>query len=215
MTEESLPVLFDTACNISIGSGHNAEPLISTTECMADSMSNPPTGIIQLADDCVLEARFGSGYYDAFNVIDSAPLRAAIEKVHPWAATQMKRDLHMTVSYPSKRQVPGLSEEYAQVFRYGEDFPAVKLRVREICVSDCKRFGAAVVTAVESAVLFSFDNNGTPAHLTLWGCPPVQAGLMLIGRPIVVQQPFIRVTDERKAAGVVAKLKEIEDLNRS
>eukprot|EP01033_Poteriospumella_lacustris_P015211 gene15212-10879_t len=175
-------------------------------------MSNPPTGIIQLADDCVLEARFGSGYYDAFNVIDPAPLRAAIEKVHPWAATQLKRDLHMTVSYPSKRRVPGLSEEYAQVFRYGQGFPAVKLRVQEICVSDCKQFGAAVVTAVESAVLFSFDDNGTPAHLTLWGYPPVQAGLMLIGRPIVVQQPFIRVTDERKASGVAAKLKEIEDL---
>eukprot|EP01033_Poteriospumella_lacustris_P015215 gene15215-10882_t len=212
MTEEFLPGLFDTTCNISIGSGsgHTAEPLISTPECMADSMSNPPTGIIQLADDCVLEAVFGSGYYDAFNVIDPAPLRAAIEKVHPWAATQMKRDLHMTVSYPSKRRVPGLSEEYAQVFRYGQGFPAVKLRVREICVSDCKRFGAAVVTAVESAVLFSFDDNGTPAHLTLWGeCPE-----LLIGRPIMVQQPFICVTEERFAAYMAAKLKEIDDLKR-
>lgn len=207
MTEESLPALFDTACNITVGSGRiPAQPIAA--QCLADSMSNPPTGIIQFADDCVLEAVFRCGHYDAFHVVDPAPLRTAIEKVHPWAATQMKRYLHMTVSYPSKHRVPGLSEEYAQVFRNVQYFPAVRLIVREICVSDCKYFGAAVVTAV---VLFHFDNNGTPAHLTLWG----QCSEGLFWQPTVIQQPFISVTEERYAAGIVAKLEEIQDLNRS
>eukprot|EP01031_Cornospumella_fuschlensis_P027326 gene27326-33011_t len=175
-----------------------------------------PTGLIKLEKTCVLEAYFqGKSSFDSFVVIDSSRLREAIHEVYPEAAKSMKEDLHMTVSYPGKHKVPGLSVVNAAVYKHGYDFPKVNLHVNEIHVSDDNKFASAVVAAIDTSIMFSFDNNGTPAHLTLWGYPPVMAGRKLLGQPLALRNPFIHVTDERVEASLAEKVKELQDLREA
>ncbi len=172
-----------------------------------------PTGFITLQEECILEAVFRSHYYDAFDVLNAEPLKRAIEQISPRAASKMKANLHMTVAYPGKGKVPGLSEAYTMVFKKASSaFPSVFLHIREIYVTPDQQFGVAPVAAVDTAIPFMFNNNGTPAHLTLWGNPPVEAGRSLMGKSLNLRNPFIEVTDERAAACISAKLNQIQDL---
>jgi len=173
---------------------------------------NHSFGLIKLDELCVLEARFESNYYDSFKVKDSSAIKAAIEKVNPSAAIKMNRNLHMTVSYPGKQRIPGLSEADKETFADSSDFPTVLLQIAEIHLSRDGNFAAAVISGIDSAVMFAFNNNGTPAHLTLWGYPPVMAGQQLIGLPLALRSPFIQVTAERVAASMASKNEQIKSL---
>lgn len=162
-------------------------------------------GLITLNETCVLDAYFDSNHYDSFKVKDSSALKKAIARVNTRAALYMGDDLHMTVCYPRKGVVPGLSKADAVTFANYEDFPVVQLLVNEIHVSRDGKFGTAVIAGIDSAALFKFNNNGTPAHITLWGNPPVMAGRQLIGLPLALRSPFIQVTAEQVGAGMAAK----------
>lgn len=172
-------------------------------------------GLIKLDTVCILDAHFRSGHYDGFHVNDSSPLKAAISKVDPKVALLMNSDLHMTVQYPSRRKVPGLSEAAAVTFSRYNDFPTVKLHVAEIHVSSDGKFASAIVHAIDTVIMFDFNNNGTPAHLTLWGYPPVMAGHQLIGLSLELRIPFIQITEDCVLEIMETKLKisnELSDL---
>jgi hypothetical protein len=169
-------------------------------------------GLVKLEAVCTLEAFFDrSAFYDAFSVQNIAPLKEAIAKINPDAAARIKRNLHMTVKYPGRGKVPGLSEEDNDLYSSGV---SVLLHITEIFVSVA--VGSAVVSGIDAPTPFTepSKSNGRPAHLTLWGNPPVMAGSVLIGKPLFLRDPFIQVTEERQMAALKVHCKKAQDLSK-
>ena len=169
-------------------------------------------GLVKLEAVCTLEAFFDrSAFYDAFSVQNIAPLKEAIAKINPDAAARIKTNLHMTVKYPGRGKVPGLSEEDNDLYSSGV---SVLLHITEIFVSVA--VGSAVVSGIDAPTPFTepSKSNGRPAHLTLWGNPPVMAGSVLIGKPLFLRDPFIQVTEERLMAALKVHCKKAQDLSK-
>ena len=169
-------------------------------------------GLVKLEAVCTLEAFFDrSAFYDAFSVQNIAPLKEAIAKINPDAAARIKTNLHMTVKYPGRGKVPGLSEEDNDLYSSGV---SVLLHITEIFVSVA--VGSAVVSGIDAPTPFTepSKSNGRPAHLTLWGNPPVMAGSVLIGKPLFLRDPFIQVTEERQMAALKVHCKKAQDLSK-
>ena len=166
---------------------------------------------VELEEECTLEAVFQSGSYDSFIVLNSDPLRCAIEKVRPDVARGMKSNLHMTVSFPGRRNLAGLSTGFCDVLRR---LP-VLLFVRKIYVGD--GVGSAVVYGINAPVRFMtpMESNGRPAHLTLFGNPAEKAGRVLIGKKLELREPFIQVCPGYMEALLKAQIKFTDDLNRA
>lgn len=163
-----------------------------------------PIGLIQLHEVCVLKAQFSSRFYDCFNVKDISPLKNAILKIYPNIEKRISsdRDIHMTIRYPGYGDIPGLSQEDSGILtcdrRLDSDkLPSVLLYITEIFVSRDGQFASAVVFGIDSPILFDspMKSNRKPAHLSLWGYPPVRNGELLIGQTIALRDPFIRITE--------------------
>ena len=198
--------------HISVLDGKNTAYLASDIEVpslLDFYISKPePELIVQLEEICTLEAVFKSGYYDSFVVRNSVPLKTAIARVCPKTASRMKTDLHMTVAYPGRGEVPGLSVGFRKLFRH---LP-VLLHVKEIYVGD--DVGSAVVFGIDAPASFTEPSvsNGRPAHLTLYGHPPVRAGSVLIGKQLALRKPFIQISEGYMQALLNMQSKFIDDL---
>lgn len=181
-----------------------------------------PVGRIRLESVCELEATFRTAYYDGFFVNDSTPLQKAIANVSPFCASRMERQLHMTVRYPGRGKIPSMSDEDAEAFGQGSNFPAIRIFVRDIYVSKGRNLAAAVVFGVDTAVAAMINvgdiNGSTPPHLTLWasgGYRPVSAGLQLVRLQLETRTPFVQATADcmrsfvKKQRDTIAKLNKI------
>jgi hypothetical protein len=156
----------------------------------------------KLGEVCIVEAFFTKRHYDSFVVRDSASLRTAIAKVHPATAMMMKAQLHMTVRYPSCGVVPGVSSEHHWMFE--SIGPGVLLHIAQIYVAS--DVASAVVCGVDTPHMFTVpsESNRKPAHLTLWGHPPVRGGEVLVGKSLALRNPFMQMTEERLVAALAA-----------